>query len=135
MSKTESNSGHKADRPINNTNMSGWRFLNPLRWLYLIIYLIGPFFYDMAKANIDVAVRVVTGNIKPGIVKIRSDLNSSAAVTLLANSITLTPGTLTVDIDEETNELYIHWIYVSNKEPKTEDICNKMHVWARRIAE
>ena len=33
---------------------------------------------------------------------------------MLANSITLTPGTLTVDINEDKKELYIHWIKVKS---------------------
>ncbi|MEN3189770.1 MAG: Na+/H+ antiporter subunit E, partial [Atribacterota bacterium] len=43
-----------------------YRMLNPLRWVIFLIYLIGPFFFAMAKANIDVAYRVITGRINPG---------------------------------------------------------------------
>jgi multicomponent Na+:H+ antiporter subunit E len=114
---------------------SKFRLLNPLRWLYFAAYIIHPFSVELAKANIDVAKRVITGKIRPGIVKINPELHSGAAITLLANSITLTPGTLTVDIDEKTNELYVHWIYVTKKDPKAEDICSTMPVWARRIAD
>ena len=89
----------------------------------------------MAKANIDVAYRVITGKINPGIVKISPNLKSDAAITLLANSITLTPGTLSVDIDENNNDLYIHWINVTNLKPEIEDICGSFPTWARRIAE
>jgi multicomponent Na+:H+ antiporter subunit E len=52
--------------------------------------------------------------IKPGIVKIKTKLTKDSAITVLANSITLTPGTLTVDINEDKKELYIHWIKVSS---------------------
>jgi len=53
----------------------------------------------------------------------------------LADSITLTPGTLTVDIDEEKNDLYIHWINVTTLEPTTHHICSNFPQWIRRIAE
>src|SRR6056297_108283 len=112
-----------------------YRLINPLRWVIFLFYLLGPFFIAMAKANIDVAYRVITGKINPGIVKISPNLKSDAAITLLANSITLTPGTLSADIDEKNNDLYIHWINVTNKKPSIEDICGTFPQWARRIAE
>jgi multicomponent Na+:H+ antiporter subunit E len=124
-----------------NILMKGnYRMLNPIRWILLIGYLIGPFFIAMAKANIDVAYRVITGKINPGIVKISPNLKSDLGISMLANSITLTPGTLSVDIDEESNDLYIHWINVKKKalEKKPIDykhVCGKFPNWIRRIAE
>ena len=90
-----------------------FRMANPVRWIIFIGYLFGPFFVAMAKANIDVAYRVITGKINPGIVKISPDLKTDLGITILANSITLTPGTLSVDIDEKNNDLYVHWINVN----------------------
>ncbi|RLF44390.1 MAG: cation:proton antiporter [Thermoplasmata archaeon] len=115
-----------------------FKLANPKRWLFIIAYL-PRFFYEMAKANFDVAYRVLTGRIKPGIVKISPGLKSDVAITTLANSITLTPGTLSVDIDEEKN-LYIHWINVKEKvlEKMPRDykpICSSFPEWARRIGE
>jgi len=109
-------------------------FLNPWRWFLLMIYAIGPFFWAMTKANLDVAYRVITGRINPGIVKISPELKTDLGITLLANSITLTPGTLSVDLDKENN-LYVHWINVKNLEPKIEDVCFNFHRWIRRITE
>lgn len=116
------------------------RMVNPVRWLIFIVYIIGPFFYEMAKANIDVAYRVLTGKINPGIVRINPPLKTDLGITLLANSITLTPGTLTVDIDESSNDLFIHWINVK-KEALGKDtvdckyVCAGFPKWIRRIAE
>ena len=117
-----------------------YRMANPIRWLTFLAYIIGPFFIALAKANIDVAYRVITGKINPGIVKISPDLKTDLGITLLANSITLTPGTLTVDIDEDKNDLYIHWINVKKeaiaKSPvDCKYICSNFHNWIRRIAE
>lgn len=116
------------------------RMLSPVRWIMFLVYVAGPFFAGMAKANIDVAYRVITGKINPGIVKISPNLKTDLGVTLLANSITLTPGTLSVDIDEDTNDLYIHWINVKKEalEKKPVDckhICGKFDKWVRRVAE
>jgi multicomponent Na+:H+ antiporter subunit E len=114
------------------------RMLNPKRWFTFLIYLF-PFFLAMAKANIDVAYRVITGRINPAIVRINPNLKNDMSLTLLATSITLTPGTLSVDVDEKTNELYVHWINVDPEVLKDmprdyHPVCNGFPDWARRIA-
>ena len=85
------------------------------RWFWFLCYL-SLLIWECIKANFDVAYRVLhpAMPIKPGIVKVRTSLKSTIAKTFLANSITMTPGTLSVDIDEE--HLYIHWIYVQAEE-------------------
>lgn len=72
------------------------------------------FLGEMTKANIQVAMIVLhpLRPIRPGIVKIRTGLTRDTALTILANSITLTPGTFTVDIRPEGGELYIHCLSV-----------------------
>ncbi len=117
-----------------------FRMANPVRWFTFLGYLIGPFFIALAKANIDVAVRVITGKIKPGIVKIDPKLKTDLGIAMLANSITLTPGTLTVDIDEKDNNLYIHWINVKDEALKKTPvdckyICASFPEWIRRVSE
>jgi multicomponent Na+:H+ antiporter subunit E len=114
------------------------RMLNPIRWIIWVIYLF-PFFFAMAQANVDVAYRVITGRINPGIVKISPRLKNDMSLTILANSITLTPGTLSVDVDQESNDLYVHWINVKpdvlKEMPRDyHPICNSFPDWARRIA-
>jgi multicomponent Na+:H+ antiporter subunit E len=114
------------------------RMLNPVRWFLWLIYLF-PFFFAMAQANIDVAYRVITGRINPGIVKISPGLKNDMSLTILANSITLTPGTLSIDVDEKTNDLYVHWINVKpdvlKEMPRDYHyICGNFPDWARRIA-
>jgi len=93
------------------------------RWLYALFYLF-KFLWEMIKANIHVAYIVLHPMlpIKPGIVKIKTNLTKDTAITVLTNSITLTPGTLTIDVNEEAKEIYVHWIDV-----KTTDVeeCSK----------
>ena len=78
------------------------------------LYYIAVFLWECLKANIDVAVRVLHPDlpIRPGMVKVNVSLKSDIGLTFLANSITLTPGTTSVDIDKEKGILYVHWIYV-----------------------
>jgi multicomponent Na+:H+ antiporter subunit E len=88
---------------------------SPVRYLWFILYVI-VFLWECLKANIDVAYRVIHPDLKirPGTFKIRTSLKSSIGITFLANSITLTPGTTTVDIDRERGLLYVHCIYIKD---------------------
>lgn len=110
------------------------KIFNPFRWLAAIGFMF-VFLFSLAKANFDVAYRVITGKIKPGIVKIETGFKTDIATTMLSNAITLTPGTLTVDINEKTNCLYVHWINVKNKKPKPDEVIGSLMKWTRRIAE
>jgi multicomponent Na+:H+ antiporter subunit E len=106
-----------------------WKFKEPKRYLWLVYYLI-VLIWEMIKANLDVAYRVIHPKlpIKPGIVKVKTKLRSEAALTYLANSITLTPGTFTIDVDQENGYLFIHWIWV-----KSDDIEEATEIIVRRF--
>jgi multicomponent Na+:H+ antiporter subunit E len=88
------------------------------RIFYFVVYLL-VLLKEIVKANIDVAYRVLHPRmpIRPGIVAIRTNLKQDVAKLILANSITLTPGTFTVDIIEDT--LLIHWINVRAEDSET----------------
>jgi len=94
--------------------------------LYAIPFLL-VFTVELIKSNLDVAFRVLHPKlpINPGIVKVRTSLRSPLGRIILANAITLTPGTLTVDTDNEN--FYIHWINISSvdSEKATEAIVSK----------
>jgi len=87
---------------------------HPHRYRVFLFEYLPVFVWEVVKANIDVAYRVVHPGlpITPGIVKVRTTLKSDTALTFLANSITLTPGTMSVDVDRASGMLYIHWIDV-----------------------
>jgi multicomponent Na+:H+ antiporter subunit E len=92
------------------------KFLQPQRYVWLIIYIF-VFLWECIKANFDVAYRVLhpAMPIKPGIVKVKLGVKTNLAKTMLANSITMTPGTIAVDLIDDT--MYVHWIYVSSEDP------------------
>lgn len=81
------------------------------RIAYFVMFLL-VLLKEIVKANFDVAYRVLHPKmpINPGIVIIKTGLKQDIAKMLLANSITLTPGTFTLDIKDD--ELLIHWINV-----------------------
>jgi multicomponent Na+:H+ antiporter subunit E len=115
---------------------------NPLRWVGVVVYVAVPFFIEVVKANLDVALRVITGRIRPGIIVYDPQTKTDFGTMMVANSITLTPGTLSVDVDPETNRLYVHVIHVDEEGQKRgvwkgKDIFTffDLSAWVRRIAE
>jgi len=112
-------------------------FLSPIRLFWLLVYL-PVFFYYVMKANLDVVYRTLHPKmpIKPGIVKIKTELKTESGITALANSITLTPGTLTVDLTDD-GYLYVHWINVKSDdmEEATKFIARKFEWFLKKIFE
>lgn len=83
-----------------------------------VIAFIFFFTYELFKANLQVAYDVITPKfyMKPGIVQVPLDAETDLEITLLANLISLTPGTLSLDVSNDKKVLYIHGMYVSDKE-------------------
>lgn len=85
---------------------------------------IAAFFWAIAKANVRVAITVLSPRltIRPAVVAIPLDLETDEAITLLANMITLTPGTLTLDVSDDRKVLYVHTFDMENIETFREEI-------------
>ena len=86
---------------------------DPRRYAYFALY-VPLFIWECVKGNLQVAYLVCHPDmpIRPGIVKVRTRLRSETGLTFLDSSITLTPGTMTVDTDRDRGFLYVHWINV-----------------------
>ena len=108
------------------------------RYLWFLYY-IPLFIWECFKANLDGAYRVIHPDLpmRPGIVKVRTNLKSDSGLTFLANTITLKPGTMTVDIDRENGFLYVHWVNVESQdiEKATKIIVEKFEKVLMRIFE
>src|SRR5690606_982415 len=76
------------------------------------------FFYDMVKANLQVAYDLITPKVvmSPGIVKYPLSSRNDFATTMLSNIISLTPGTLILDVSTDNKVLYIHVMYLKDKD-------------------
>ncbi|MCD6379953.1 Na+/H+ antiporter subunit E [bacterium] len=100
--------------------------ITPKSIILIPVYL-AVFLWEMIKSNIDVARRVISPSlpINPGIVQIKTKLKTPLAKLILANSITLTPGTLTMDVEKDS--LFIHWIDVKTEtiQETTEKVSGK----------
>ncbi len=115
------------------------RVYSVIRWspkviLYYLMYL-GVFLLELTKANLNVMRLVFSPriDITPGIVEIKTSLKSPIGRLALANSITLTPGTLVVDIKDDS--LFIHWINVSATDPvaATEEISARFEKYLKVV--
>ena len=93
---------------------------------YIALFVIF-FLRDMVIANIDVALRILNPNlpIKPAVIVVPLRVKKPFSITTIANSITLTPGTLTLDYVEESNSLIVHTIDGSD----VESILKTIHIW------
>jgi multicomponent Na+:H+ antiporter subunit E len=117
---------------------NAFRLANPVRFGALVAYVF-IFLGELIKANLDVARRCFSGcrEVNPGIVRVPVELEGDYAQAMLANSITLTPGTITLDIAEQDGKTwyYIHWIDVAetDREKAGKIIKGRLENGIRRI--
>lgn len=83
-----------------------------------VLGLLAFFTWEVIVANIRVAISVLSPlrRLRPGIVAIPLDVRTDAEITLLANLITLTPGTMSLDISTDRRVLYVHAMHVDDPE-------------------
>ena len=116
---------------------------NPVRLAILIFYLVIVFLWEMIKANVSMVSIVLSPNMKdykPGIIRVPAGEKPSSTygMSLVSNCITLTPGTITLDVAEDEdgkNYYYIHWIDVAetDREKAGDAIKGTMEKWIGRI--
>lgn len=101
-----------APRPVGR-----FRPLRALRYL-------GYFLYKLVEANLVVAWEVVTpgSRINEGIVAVPVKGASDAVISLVANSISLTPGTLTLEVHRDPATLYVHVLHLHSIEETRREI-------------
>ncbi|NJE08804.1 cation:proton antiporter [Thermococcus sp. M39] len=109
--------------------------LNPVRWLWAVIYFIWYMLIAEVKAHLDVMARILSGKYEAGIVKVPIGVKTDYAKTLVANSITNTPGTVVVDLDDKY--MYVNWINVTTEEPEEakKEISEEFERFAKKIFE
>lgn len=117
-----------------NCNIFNEAKTTPRAFFYTFIYIF-VFLFELIKSNLDVAKRVLSPAlpINPGIVEAKTRLKSPMGRMILANSITLTPGTFTIEIDDDT--FYIHCIdiYEENTEELSHRIIRRFEKYLEEI--
>jgi len=121
--------------PTHGFLFAGTKFTPKTPWL--VLKYLGLFTRELVKSNLDVARRVVSPEVRinPGIVEIKTRLKHPTYRLVLANSITLTPGTLTVDMIDDS--LFVHWIDVTGKdvESATREISEQFERYLIQMSE
>lgn len=89
------------------------RLYHFVRWCFVFVRA-------LVKANVDVAKLALAPRlaIRPGFVEVSMEAATDLEITLLANAITLTPGTITVHVDRAERTLLIHTLHVGD-DPET----------------
>jgi multicomponent K+:H+ antiporter subunit E len=107
----------------------------PMRRVDAALRLAGVFLYDLVVANIAVA-RAVLGpmsRVQPRLVRVPLDMDDPAATTLLAGLVTLTPGTVSVDIDRPARTLTVHMLLVADEQEAVRQIKARYEARIREI--
>jgi multicomponent Na+:H+ antiporter subunit E len=99
-----------------------------LRRIRRVISLAALFLYELVVSAVRVAIVVMrpdlSSAVRPAIIAVPLTVKSDAEITLLANMITLTPGTLSVDVAADKSVLYVHALDMADKEVMIADIAN-----------
>ena len=85
--------------------------------LSMAVYLL-RLFWDIFISNLEVARRVLGSNSKlnPGFIAYPLELTGDFPLTVLASTISLTPGTVSVDFSEDKQWLYIHALHIDSEQ-------------------
>lgn len=93
------------ERPFSRTDPSrGMGLSGRLRALVAFVRYLGWLVWNVMKANVEVAIMILHPRlpIQPALFRFRTNLKDDVARVLVANSITLTPGTVTIDLEDDT---------------------------------
>ena len=103
-----------------------------LKRSWALLILGGVFLVELTKASIDVAIAVVSSKegLKPGIVAVPLDLKTDMGIATLANLVSLTPGTTSMNVSEDRKTLHVH---VLNMESEEAVIASIKDTFERRV--
>ncbi|MCE5577431.1 Na+/H+ antiporter subunit E [Staphylococcus pseudintermedius] len=105
--------------------------------LYKVIKLVFVFLLELIKANIDVLRIILQPRIKneSAFFVYETDLEHPWQVALLSNLITLTPGTVVIEVNDDMKRLYIHCLNFSTKEEEVAGIKGSLEKAVREVGE
>ena len=91
---------------------------SPLTWPLRLVASLLRFLLEIVRANLRVAYEVATPGFRmqPAIMAVPTRARGSVELVLLANAVSLTPGTLTLEVDEQRRVLYVHTLYAPTRD-------------------
>jgi multicomponent Na+:H+ antiporter subunit E len=104
--------------------------------LGLGIKLVLVFFKELIKSNLSVLKIVISPRlrVRSGVIAVPTELRNDVALTLLANMITLTPGTLTLDISPDRRYLFVHTLNLDDPEDVKREIRMAFEVYLQELS-
>lgn len=83
---------------------------------------------ELVRSNLVIAYDILTPthHMKPGVVAVPIRATTDLEITLLANLITMTPGTLTLDLSADRKTLYVHAMYIDDPQALRDDITGNL---------
>lgn len=111
------------------------RFPAALRRTVRLLQFALFFLKELFLSNINLAIDVLTrkDRMKPRIIGVQLDVTADGQITILANLISLTPGTLSLDVSTDKRTLYIHFLYADDRERAVRGIKNGMERWIKEL--
>lgn len=108
---------------------------NYLHRVVTVFTFVAFFLWELIRASIRVAFDIVTPQnyMKPGVIAVPLDVHTDEEITLLANLITLTPGSLTLDISADHRFLFVHEMYIPDVEKARRAIKQKLESRVMRV--
>lgn len=99
--------------------LQGYSQRVPRFFLFLVFFV-----KELIKANVKVAFDVLTPpwHMQPGVVALPIKAKTDLEITMLANFISLTPGTLSLDVSDDRRVLYIHAMFLNDEEELLEEL-------------
>jgi len=94
------------------------------RTLYYIIHLAGYYLVKLLTANLYIAWDIITPRmrINPGVIEVETGTKKDLGLLLLSNLVSMTPGTLSIDIDPSKEKLQVHLLYMDRREETLKEI-------------
>jgi len=92
--------------------------MNIFKKIYYVIEFVFYYFFKLVQSNLYIAYDILTPNLKssPGFVSVPLIIKSSFGLLIFSNLLSMTPGTLTIDISQDRKEILVHVLYSKNKE-------------------
>ncbi|HSL90206.1 MAG TPA: Na+/H+ antiporter subunit E [Ignavibacteriaceae bacterium] len=106
---------------ISRSALGGTKYFRKIPVTIMFVFY---FIKELVIANLKVAFDIVTPKdyMKPGIIAFPLDVKTDMEITLFANLLTLTPGTLSLDVSTDKKVLYVHALYVKDADSFRKDL-------------
>lgn len=110
--------------------------LGYIRWFVKVLAFVLYFLKELVVASLTVTLSILSplSKLRPGVIAVPLDLQTDGQITLLANLITLTPGTLTLDVSTDKKIIFVHAIHVDDPAEFCQSIKNGFEKWILEVS-